>query len=214
MNFHNKVWVFGKQTIKHYARLSKPFEYSDFIIKNKNLKLIPNDYEIATYFLHLCSDEIFYIDDVLYVYDNDEWRVDNKSQIIKTKIRSYIDKVVQQDLNKLFDEGDNNADRKKELISTSVYLHDYNKISKVSKYVIDLLKARNDDIIFDLGEEQKFNIHYQNGVYNIKDKSFRARTKHDYITFKLDYDYVEILEDDDIYKNVELCGAGNFGQAR
>lgn len=64
-------------------------------------------------------------------------------------------------------------------------------------------------IIFDIGSDQLYNIHFKNGVYDLKKREFRDRTRSDYITTVLDYDYyderdetkMEIVEN--IYKKLQ-----------
>ena len=205
----NKVWTFGKQTIKYYAKLSNPSKYTELIIKKKDLKLISNDYQLAKSFIALCGDEIKYIDDKLYVYDKGEWMLDAKHQLIKPIAVNFLDRAVEQQLIKINEKKDEigfDAYNKgvKELASIANYMYDYSRCCKVVKFIIDLLKQSSNDNteIFDLGEEQKYNIHYKNGVFNIKDKSFRKRTKDDLITYKLNYNYIEIDTDNPVFEEV------------
>ena len=209
-NYKDNTWMFGKQTIKHYAKVSDPFKYSDFIIDYKKLKLKPNDFEIATYFLQLYGDSVLYVNDIIYVYDNDEWRSDEKSQLLKVMVRKGIDKEATRLMIKLNQEKINNMDNAEELSKeitqlnkVPAYIYDHNKLSKIARFITDLLKQRKDDVIFDVGDEQKYNIHYNNGVFDILTKKFRKRTKDDYITQKLNYDYFEVDEDSEEYQAIE-----------
>ena len=71
-------------------------------------------------------------------------------------------------------------------------------IDNICSFVIqDLAELYSiNNIIFDLGEEQKFNLHFKNGVYEIRNKKFRPRTQEDYITQYLDWDYKEKVSED------------------
>jgi hypothetical protein len=64
-------------------------------------------------------------------------------------------------------------------------------IGEILKQIETILSSDLKKVLFDLGDEQKYNIHFKNGVYDVKKKSFRQRCYNDYITQYLDYNYIE-----------------------
>ena len=48
-------------------------------------------------------------------------------------------------------------------------------------------------IVFDVGTDNYYNIHFKNGVYDLK-QGFRSRLETDYITKYLDYDYIPLCQ--------------------
>jgi len=58
-----------------------------------------------------------------------------------------------------------------------------------------------DKPIFDVGEQDHNNIHFNNGVYEMKNKIFRERCYFDYVTKWLDYDYIPVYNIDTNIKN-------------
>jgi hypothetical protein len=90
---------------------------------------------------------------------------------------------------------DGDKDKKKELrsqldklqrIKTAAY------VKNIAGLVIDKLMTMHfRGIHFDVGKEQAYNVHFRNGVFDLKTQSFRMRTEKDYITQWLEYDYID-----------------------
>ena len=77
-------------------------------------------------------------------------------------------------------------------------------IGEILKQIQSILSGKLTKIIFDVGEEQKYNIHFKNGVYDLKKKEFRKRRYDDYVTKILDYNYIEKDKiEKEIYEFVE-----------
>jgi len=157
-------------------------------------------------FLKLKKDVIVYQEDNLYIYYNNEWRRDKKGDLCKYVINNtliyYILNEIKK-LNKLYNSDDYTEEEKKELDKNIKNITKFigklktiRFIGEILKQIQTILSGRLTKIIFDLGDEQKYNIHFRNGVYDIKNKIFRRRKYDDYITQYLDYDYLKKNEID------------------
>ena len=76
-------------------------------------------------------------------------------------------------------------------------------IDNICSFVIQDIASQSKNIVFDLCEDQLYNLHFKNGVYELNNKKFRPRTQSDYITQFLDWDYNENVNDD-IYNELDL----------
>jgi len=155
-------------------------------------------------FLKLKKDIMIYQEGKMYIYYKDEWQNDDKYEISRNIItetlidylineKKEIDKKLNNILKYTYDE-----EKIKELKEVHTIIIYYIKKLKTIKFIGEILKqvqiiisSELKRVEFDLGEEQKYNIHFKNGVYDIKKREFRKRCYEDYITQYLDYDYIE-----------------------
>ena len=155
-------------------------------------------------FLKLKKDIMIYQEGKMYIYYKDEWQNDVKYEISRNIItetlidylineKKEIDKKLNNILKYTYDE-----EKIKELKEVHTIIIYYIKKLKTIKFIGEILKqvqiiisSELKRVEFDLGEEQKYNIHFKNGVYDIKKREFRKRCYEDYITQYLDYDYIE-----------------------
>jgi hypothetical protein len=155
-------------------------------------------------FLKLKKDIMIYQEGKMYIYYKDEWHNDEKCEISRNIItetlidylineKKEIDKKLNNILKYTYDE-----EKIKELKEVHTVIIYYIKKLKTIKFIGEILKqvqiiisSELKRVEFDLGEEQKYNIHFKNGVYDIKKREFRKRCYEDYITQYLDYDYIE-----------------------
>jgi phosphopantetheine adenylyltransferase len=179
--------------------------------KEDNKELIKEDLIIdysergmALLFLKLNENILIYQDGLMYIYYKNEWRNDKKldlckyiisetliDHIIKEKIK--IDKIISKLLKESSSEEELEELREKQnfIINFINKLKTIKFIGEIIKQTQTILAAELKKIIFDVGDDQKYNIHFKNGVYDLKKKEFRRRCYHDYITQYLDYDYIE-----------------------
>ena len=68
------------------------------------------------------------------------------------------------------------------------------ELKNVTDYFKTLLCHRNDDIVFDLGKEQIYNLHFKNGVLDVRTGDFRRRQKTDYVVTWLKWEYNKNVE--------------------
>jgi phage/plasmid-associated DNA primase len=191
-------------TIKYYAKLSNEEEYNKLIIKENDEEIdIVTETSLARRFMKEKGKHIKYSKDIklYYIYENNKWRTEDPKvdsyarQFISDSLKNYYEPLKQK-IEKLFH------------LSTTEELYEINrkKIQKIGdllvliekttwknniwKEVQSLIAAEKNDVVFDVGQEQHYNIHFNNGVYDIKNKKFRSRTFEDYVTQILPYDYI------------------------
>ena len=194
----NEVWNYSKPknsigTLRYYANLFNPYEYRKLILEKS---ISENDEFMANVFIDLQSPNIIYTNSDTYIYDN-KWIKDDKKNlqlkkiIRKTLINFGLNLEIQnnQQLLKTTDETDYLKIKKKKIGKFIDSVSSSNKINNVTAFIIQDLASENQKIEFDLGEEQKYNLHFKNGVYELNNKKFRPRTQNDYITQILDWDY-------------------------
>jgi hypothetical protein len=167
----------------------------------ENIEIDYSEKGMSELFLKLKNNLIVYQEENLYIYYNNEWRHDKKGDLCKYVISNtlifYILSEIKK-LNILYNSDDFTEEEKLELDNNIKLITKFVGKLKTIKFIGEILKqiqsilsGRLTNIIFDLGEEQKYNIHFKNGVYDLKNKYFRQRKYDDYITQYLDYDYME-----------------------
>jgi len=209
------VWNYkssnNKNTISSLYYYAKEYNPKGFytIIENLN----NDDDNLSKLFLKLESENIVYSNEEIFIYDYSKWIKDNNKylilkKLIRKRLRSFcIEK--QQLINKEIRENDDNEAligtltlKKVQINSIESKITKKSAIDNICCFVIQDLAYINTNIIFDLGKEQLYNIHFANGCYELNNKQFRPRKKTDYITTHLDWNYKEKV-DDKIIKEVD-----------
>ena len=165
----------------------------------------------------LTLNYIFLKDELFYLYYNDEWRVCKKGGIVKQLILDIFDiyiKVALDIANEKLKQNLNDEDVCKNCKKMLNCLMDTNYSIKKNNYVnhiYSLLKNKLEtikcEIVFDLGQDNHFKIHFKNGVYDLKEKKFSSRTETDFVTQILNYDYMEA---DEITEDTKNAVSGFF----
>lgn len=209
------VWNYkssnNKNSISSLYYYAKEYNPNGFycIIENLN----NDDDNLSKLFLKLESENIIYTNQEIFIYDYSKWMKDDSKylilkKLIRKRLRTFcIEK--QQIINKEITENEDNESLIALLTMKKIKLnHIEKKITKKSGidniccFVIQDLAYINNDILFDLGKEQLYNIHFANGCYELNNKKFRPRKKTDYITIHLDWNYKEKV-DEKIIKEVD-----------
>jgi len=198
-------------TIRHYAKLSNPDAYEEYCAPP--LKL--DDESLAEYFMYLFGNQNIKKDKngktFIYKEKKKLWEpqdketsgylryeiakqcqkpVDKKIDLIETKMDDYD--VMSAEHGKLEKAHTNLMDIKKYLRSTRGTSSIYNKVSDI------LTSLEKEDILFDIGPNNHYNIQFRNGVFDINTMNFREREKNDYVTKTLDWDFSHQHDDDNI----------------
>jgi len=190
-------------TIRHYAKLSDPEAYEEYTMP----RIKPDDESIAHLFLYAFGENITKDkNNEIYVYDKKKgtWqRQDKKNPHL---IRFYISKETQKIIDKKIDiledkmgEHDVMSSEYEKMEKAHIALTDIKKrirstpgVNSIFGKVMDLLSNNeHTPIEFDIGKNNYFNIHFKNGVFELKSKTFRERRKEDYVTQTLDYNYTK-----------------------
>jgi len=157
---------------------------------------------MALLFIKFNKDIIIYQNGKLFIFFKNEWKEDNETLISKNVISEYLinfmlkEKIkLDKELNMNLKENIDEKKVKKEIDEKIIFikkLKNIKLIGEILKQIISIYASNNDNIInFNLDNNQKYNIHFKNGVYDIKNKLFRNRVKEDYTTIFLDYNYIE-----------------------
>ncbi len=194
-------------TIHHYAKLSNPNAYLKMLIP----KIENDDHGIAELFLNVFGENIVKdFNEDTYVYYRGNWRKHNKDQasLLKALLAKITLPVIEDAIekNKAEIEQTDSVSKREELDAyekrmkqTRACLRSSKGIDAVYKKIIASLSMRdNSSIMFDIGKDQLYHIHFKNGVYDLKAMAFRGRTREDYITQTLEYDYFEQQSEDNM----------------
>lgn len=196
----DKLWENGRKgntigTIFFLAHKIKPKRYREIYIKHD---LSVNDDALADTFIKLQNGNVLYSNETVYLYQNN-WVAEKPKnclmlkKLIRTTLSSYILKVeIDHNRNMIGKDESELREMKatKDLIK-KVFdkVNSRAQIDNITAFVLQDLASENLNIQFDLCEEQLYNLHFANGVYELDNKQFRKRTKDDYITMFLDWDY-------------------------
>ncbi len=212
-------------TVMHYAKLSNPEEYQK-IVATHNVKIDLTDAGVATMLLKMKPDDFVFQDGILYYCNgsNPFWKYDDEDHGVKHKIyldllNFYNDKhiQVQGKLNQLEAEiidmergnGDGSKNDKlyKKQAQKEKYMDERDIIekgelhaktnNKKSNYVAALkeqLSHNETRIMFDTLRPNVFC--FQNCNIDIVTREKVEIYKHDYITKRVDYDYIESTTDE------------------
>jgi len=145
------------------------------------------------YYKYNKKDFIFQ-DENVYIYYNNEWHNDKGRYISKNCIYIYLEDYLKKKINIITkNETEKNKKELTEINNIMKKIKSINFIERVVEQIITMYMSETNvkNIIFDLGIDQKYNINFKNGIYDIKKKIFRKRTKEDYVSLILDYDYIE-----------------------
>jgi hypothetical protein len=215
------------KSLKNWAKFHNPKLYAtyfkddfEFQIKSKynidNLIQTHGDEgDIMELIYSLIKDYVILDNEFIYLYYNDEW---NKMKEKDCKMLKHfileifiiygkvaLDIINTELKNNLNDE--EQIEKCKKLHKITCFLiitiKQTSYINSICTMLKNKLATKKNEIVFDLGEENFYKIHFRNGVYDTKEKKFSSRTETDYITQYLPYDYKKETEiDDNIKKEV------------
>lgn len=190
-------------TLIHFAKLSDEKKFYDLYIQhNSSSELDRSDIALAQIYLDILGDNLFYQDKKIYIYLQNEWWCDTEGHFVKknffTEMTKYYDGLkdeVNKQINEIEDEeGKENEVEEllkqiEEIKSCSSYIKKVNTLNNVLSAIKTLMATLKEEIIFDTNDEQIYNIHFQNGVFDLNTNTFRERTKDDYVSMYLSWDY-------------------------
>ena len=208
-------------TIHHYARISNPDEYSKMMIP----KIENDDESIAELFLNAYGENITKdVNQDTYVFYRGSWKKHTKEQslllkgLISKMTIPIIDKAIEINKRQM---NDNDSKQKEEqygeyekrMYQTRARIRSANGTDAIYKKMSSILAMRdNSTIVFDIGKDQLYNVQFKNGVYDLKSMKFRQRTKEDFVTETLEYNYTDERDEDNmsfvenIYKKLQPAG--------
>ena len=205
-------------TLFYYSKKSDPIRYRELkmefsssieqkIYRELNLdNMIKTacESDFADIFYNTFKDELMLIRANLYIYFENEWRIEaaNKAEGILLKVvnewtKTYMgccftymgqQKALVVDNPDLLKEY---AELDKGLLKTTQGIKRINFCRNVAAFVKSKLSCVFYKKEFDIGVQDHYNLHFKNGVLEIKNNIFRDRCYYDYVTQWLDYDYIK-----------------------
>jgi len=194
--------------LKNIFKEKNPEGFKDF--QNRKLDMTP-EYYSSVFMEQFANNNLHLADDGrLFIFLNGNWFEDPKHGAFKAKIRE----VTQYDLvNTIKDIQINDPfslvlDHIKDQLSK---LQRRGLVDDIAAFVLQTIQLNNlnlsDKVVFDVGKEQMYNLHFKNGVLELDTMTWRDRSYTDYITkgnsinmwdFKLerDEDLIKTVEED------------------
>jgi len=199
-------------TLIHFAKLSDEKKFYDLYIQHKSSsELNRSDIGLAKTYLEILGDNLFYQDQKLYIYLDGEWVCDCPAGYkvrnnFLVEMKNYYQKLTEE-VNNQINEIENEEGREQEveellkqiceIKSCESHIEKVNTLSNIISAIKTLMATVKDEIVFDTNEEQLYNINFKNGVFDLKTNTFRPRTKDDYVSMYLSWDYQpEIITDE------------------
>jgi hypothetical protein len=194
--------IYGLQNIAKKVNMK---EYREWFLKFKTIDF--SERGIAEFYYRIEGKNLHYQDDIMYIYHENEWRIDKKGEIWNYKISHTLTDYLIDDLtyynlfitellkkDSLSEEEQTKIDKAgkmRKLIEGTIKQLKQNKFTnQIVNQLKNLIKAKIiKDVNFDVGIEQYYNIHFKNGCFDLKTKEFRERNYTDFITKFLDFDY-------------------------
>ena len=206
------------KSLKSFAKFHNPTLYSsyftddyEFMIRKKysTIESLPvtnavEEAKWAKLYYEFKSDRIHFKNDNIYLYYNDEWNItSDKGRMVKNDmyefyliyfkvcfdiINDYEKEHIKDEEKLLF------AQKHRKMIGECrIQYSKNNTLSNTYQMLLNKLACVKCSIVFDVGADNYYNIHFKNGVYELK-KGFRSRIETDYITKYLDYDYLPLTD--------------------
>jgi phage/plasmid-associated DNA primase len=198
-------------TLIHFAKLSDEKKFYDtYIQHNSSSELNKSDIALAQIYLDILGDNLFYQDKKIYIYLQNEWWCDTEGHFVKknffTEMTKYYAKL-KDEINKQINEIENEEGKEdevegllaqiEEIKECKSHIYKVNTLNNVLSAIKTLMATLKEEIIFDTNEEQIYNIHFKNGVFDLNTNTFRQRNKDDYVSMYLSWDYEpEIVTDE------------------
>ena len=170
------------------------------------------DMAIAETFANIIKDELIYQKGTLYIYFEEQWRIDHKYELTKSvlmrALRKFYEDVVEgckfelKQIEEDMASADGGrrealgaaASKIKKKMWAAAAAGNYSTSNTGANNIISttrtILASKLHDIEFDIGADQYYNIQLANGVLDLKTKQLRPRTKTDYVTKVLDWNYI------------------------
>lgn len=224
------------KSLKYFAKKHNPTLYStyftddyDFMIRKKypTLDSLPAnckeaEADFANLYYEFKKDRIHYKNENIYLYYNDEWNIiSDKGRMVKNDMYEFYliyFKVWLDYINDFEKQHIENTDKKEEIKRMRNHLEAikiaYSKncnLSNTYQMLLNKLACVKCSIIFDVGPDNYYNIHFKNGVYELRNRIFRSRLETDYVTKYLDYDYLPLT---DISKETQDDVLGFFNKVQ
>tara|TARA_R110000822_G_scaffold48935_1_gene128571 strand:- start:4558 stop:7026 length:2469 start_codon:yes stop_codon:yes gene_type:complete len=190
-------------TLIHFAKLSDEKKFYDtYVQHNSSSELNKSDIALAQIYLDILGDNLFYQDKKIYIYLENEWWCDTEGHFVKKNFFQEMTKYylkLKDEINKQINEIEGEEGKEndveellaqiEEIKECKSHIYKVNTLNNVLSAIKTLMATLKEEIIFDTNEEQIYNIHFKNGVFDLNTNQFRQRNKDDYVSMYLSWDY-------------------------
>lgn len=198
-------------TLIHFAKLSDEKKFYDtYVQHNSSSELNRSDIALAQIYLDILGDNLFYQDKNIYIYLENEWWCDTEGHFVKKNFFQEMTKYylkLKDEINKQINEIEGEEGKQEEvedllkqieeITDCKNHVYKVNTLNNVLSAIKTLMATLKEEIVFDTNDEQIYNIHFKNGVFDLNTNTFRQRTKDDYVSMYLSWDYEpEIVTDE------------------
>tara|TARA_R110002126_G_scaffold174459_5_gene323025 strand:- start:327 stop:2780 length:2454 start_codon:yes stop_codon:yes gene_type:complete len=204
----NEIWAGTPKgitiaTIFHYSKISNKHDYTELKQKSSRFNVLKYlttaDGDIADVFIYHNKDDLVYKNDDFYIYHNNTWIKQDKDLthiqgLINKSLIIVYNKVDLELAKKIVNEEDEDVNdryrKKKEIIGKIIKIiktsAGMKSISKAVKCKLALMDF--DHIEFDALPDV---LPFKTKIYDLLTHEFRDYKNTDYITMKINYDYIE-----------------------
>ena len=204
-NFFNNLWNKAKEGLNigtvHYYSIKSNFKR--YVALNPNDYLTGTEDNLTKIFMNMeyKNLSINSVTETVYIYKKSKWILDikpyhNLKKLIRERLKMYVKEELYKLLgNEITENIAKDIESKNKIL---LKVESKKTIDNVSAFIIQDLVANKKEEVFDTSKEQLYNLHFENGVYNLIEKKFRKRTKEDKVTKILDWNYLEKVPEDKI----------------
>tara|TARA_R110002153_G_C13307596_1_gene496141 strand:+ start:208 stop:2523 length:2316 start_codon:yes stop_codon:yes gene_type:complete len=206
-------------TLTYYAMKFNETKYKSWVDKHTANTVNPDDLS-AEFLREFDEDNLVYTDQkLLYIFINNKWILDKDLNILKHTIRTLAKAKFQLKINEAHNKVNEGPKDPQSLqlfyASLTALRNELEKVKRkkiiddTAQYVIQLLCSKKTEVdfqtvIFDVNEEQHYNLHFKNGVLELDNNmNFRPRVHSDYVSKFLNWDYNKNV-DESILNEIKL----------
>ena len=198
-------------TIKYYAKLSDSDKYLTIIQSkdvNFNIHEPITDYNLAYLFKQLCGDNFIFQHNVLYIYYNNKWRIDDTHRITKQFIQETLLEFMNHYKKQYANSDITNPEdlEAQKVVISKVHrfiqtVQTINQTTHICENFINIIASEQVDYenIFD---DKPYIFCFSNKCYDLKEGTEIIVKKEDYIIQNTHYEYVEPTKDQ--YELIDL----------
>jgi P4 family phage/plasmid primase-like protien len=198
--FNNSEYIYTINNLIFLARIDNPEDCKLLLseIPEHDIKYLRSFDNVLSKLVHRLYGEKFVCSDPKkdewYYFNGIRWKKENKSLNLRKKIINDVFNKIENYRKQLIKDGASD-----EIIKN--YHGILNKLGSGLKLNCLELEFYNENF-YKIIDQHKDLIGFENGIYDLKDMSFRGGVPSDYISMSTGYDYKHYASDDPLYKDV------------
>lgn len=196
-------------TLKYFARMDNPVQYTRLVAEQVTVRKIKTtEYGLAELFYSHCQGEFSYCNRNWYQFRDNYWHKRHEGLAVKRRIIEVLIPLLRHMRQSLSsaqsaddeEEEDKETEKLREQLKTAITSLENSRtirnIWELSKILFEISDFE------DLLDTDRYLIGFANGVYDLKENTFRAGQPSDYITKHMLIDFVPHTPDDSKVKEV------------